>query len=159
MRLSSSVYAFFLLVASSTSASAKQKHCRFTSAVAANLFPPQFVYGSGYTTANGVFVPGVEPVDLSDKDLNVFKATKGFTHDVTRRKGKLAWEAQAVYPEGSTNPGKSKGIKGGFGFYGNGSDIFEEALKTANEVMISYCVLFEAGFDFVKGGKLPGGCT
>ena len=156
MRLSSSVYAL-PLVASSLSVDAKQNHHRSPSAVAGNLFPPLFVYGSGYTTANGVFVPGIEPIDLSDDDLNVFKSAKGLTHAVTRHRGKVAWEA--VYPQGSTNPGNSNGVKGGFGFYGNGSDVFEESLKTANEVMISYSVLFEAGFDFVKGGKLPGGCA
>jgi len=90
MRLSSSIYAL-LPVASSLCVGAKQLH----------LFPPQFVYGSGYTTANGVFVPGIEPIDLSDKDLSVFKSAKGLTHDITRHRGKVAWEV--VYPQDSTH--------------------------------------------------------
>jgi hypothetical protein len=41
----------------------------------------------------------------------------------------------------------------------NGTDEFEAALADgATEIMIAYSVMFEEGFNFVKGGKLPGAC-
>lgn len=120
-----------------------------------DLFPPNYNYCNGFTTAPDVFVPGVEQAKLDDKELNVFKVAKNTTHNVVEHEGKLAWEA--IYPNGSFNP--SGPIKGGFSFYINGTDNFKEALKTANEAMFSYSVFFESEFDFVKGGKLPGACT
>ncbi|EIM80912.1 uncharacterized protein STEHIDRAFT_87240 [Stereum hirsutum FP-91666 SS1] len=65
-----------------------------------------------------------------------------------------AWEA--FYPAGSINPGGE--IKGGFGFYMKGPKPFEQTLerKDAVEVVCGYEVMFEEGFEWVKGGKLPG---
>lgn len=67
-----------------------------------------------------------------------------------------AWEA--FYPCGSINP--SATIPGGFGFYMSGPEDFVEELKknVVNEAVFGYRVIFEDGFDFVKGGKLPGIC-
>ena len=70
-----------------------------------------------------------------------------------------AWEA--IFPEGSINPGNKTSPHGGFGFYLRGPIHFADALKELDrhgEVVFGYSVLFEEGFDFVKGGKLPGIC-
>jgi hypothetical protein len=66
----------------------------------------------------------------------------------------LAWEA--LYPEGSINP--TAAIPGGFGFYLSGPGEFSESVKTAREVVFSYRVMMQEGWDWVKGGKLPGLC-
>ncbi|GAA5959460.1 hypothetical protein JCM21900_003763 [Sporobolomyces salmonicolor] len=56
---------------------------------------------------------------------------------------------QVAYPAGSRNPGKVPA--GGVGFYSSEIDI-----TAATNVSLSYSVFFPTGFDFVKGGKLPG---
>ncbi|BGP13614.1 hypothetical protein JCM10213_007790 [Rhodosporidiobolus nylandii] len=56
---------------------------------------------------------------------------------------------QVAYPAGSRNPGKTP--QGGVGFYSSKIDI-----TAATNVTFSYSVFFPTGFDFVKGGKLPG---
>merc|ERR1712136_102747 len=56
---------------------------------------------------------------------------------------------QVFYPNGSHTPrGK---IRGGFGF--NSAPL---NLEFATTVTLEYEVMFESGFEFVKGGKLPG---
>ena len=65
-----------------------------------------------------------------------------------------AWEA--FYPRGSINP-KAK-IPGGFGLYLSGPTAFSERVKSATEVVFSYRVMMQDGWDWVKGGKLPGVC-
>ncbi|KAF8514707.1 hypothetical protein BU17DRAFT_94219 [Hysterangium stoloniferum] len=77
------------------------------------------------------------------------------THTVyTLADGKSkAWEA--IYREGSYKP--SAEIKGGFGFNLKGpAGEWRTKMSEASEVTLGYAVLFEEGFDFVKGGKLPG---
>ncbi|KAJ8093470.1 hypothetical protein PM082_020327 [Marasmius tenuissimus] len=56
---------------------------------------------------------------------------------------------QVFYPQGSTNP--SSKPRGGAQFYASPID-----LSTAKNVTFAYSVFFPIGFDFVKGGKLPG---
>ena len=53
------------------------------------------------------------------------------------------------FPAGSYSPGQSR-VRGGAGFE------FRAASLGANAACLSYRVRFPAGFDFVKGGKLPG---
>jgi hypothetical protein len=78
------------------------------------------------------------------------------THNIVKRAGKTAWEA--IYPAGSFSPGNA--LRGGFGFYVNGMSDFRDAVQGgATEVMFGYSVAFQAGWEWVKGGKLPGGCT
>lgn len=120
-----------------------------------SLFPSFHTYESGFTTASGIDVSGVKKVDLSDDALNVFQVQSGMTHNVVDINGKTAWEA--VYAKGSWNP--SNKPLGGFGFYVSGSDEFKDAMKDAKEVVYGYSVMFEEGFSFNKGGKLPGGCA
>ncbi|MCP1359562.1 MULTISPECIES: polysaccharide lyase [unclassified Halomonas] len=56
---------------------------------------------------------------------------------------------RVLYPEGSSAP--SDNVEGGAGFYAH-----TPGLQGAERACLSYKVRFEPGFDFVKGGKLPG---
>lgn len=69
---------------------------------------------------------------------------------------KEAWEA--IYPKGSINPAGA--VKGGFGFYLGGPEDFQARLmrEGAEEVLMTYEVMFEEGWEWAKGGKLPGIC-
>lgn len=88
---------------------------------------------------------------LTNDFLRPTKDMKSLSHDITKAPdGKSAMEA--FYPKGSMNPGNSPA--GGFSFYAPGpSDVNIEGAK---EVTFGYSVFFEKGFDWVKGGKLPG---
>ncbi|KAG6848783.1 hypothetical protein C0991_012502, partial [Blastosporella zonata] len=67
-----------------------------------------------------------------------------------------AWEA--FYPKGSINPNAE--IPGGFGFYLTGPSEFAEKLAHgAREVVFGYRMMLQPGWEWVKGGKLPGVCT
>ena len=59
---------------------------------------------------------------------------------------------EAFYPKGSISP--SAPLPGGFGFYMSGPP--EQV--TGREVVVSYRLMFEKDWDWVKGGKLPGIC-
>lgn len=61
---------------------------------------------------------------------------------------------QAHYPEGSYTFTHSP--EGGLSFYAPGPD--EVDLTTAKEATFGYSVMFEEGFEWQKGGKLPGLC-
>ena len=122
---------------------------------------------AGFTTCPSSSTPVVTLVELSDKTLGVHKVTSNTTHALSPPSvpvpgsppDALAWEA--VFPAGSINPGNKTAPPGGFGFYLRGPPPFAEALKDVrdeSEVVFSYDVLFEDGFDWVKGGKLPGIC-
>ncbi|CAK5278319.1 unnamed protein product [Mycena citricolor] len=88
---------------------------------------------------------------LSDKTLGPISVMPGVTHDyVSAPDGTLAM--QAVYPKGSFNPSGTP--RGGFSFYAAGPSNVN--LATAKEVTLGYSVFFPKGFQFNKGGKLPG---
>ncbi|KAH9914517.1 uncharacterized protein BXZ73DRAFT_81656 [Epithele typhae] len=90
---------------------------------------------------------------LSDDTFRPFNEIKDLTHDyVSAPDGVLSMEA--VYPKGSFKPSASP--RGGITFYAPGPASVD--LTTAKEATLSYTVLFEEGFDFNKGGKLPGLC-
>ena len=120
----------------------------------------------GFTTSNLVASPNISVVPLSDKALGVHKVTHSTTHNLVQPPvpvnddpSQLAWEA--VFSEGSINPGNKTAPPGGFGFYLRGPPAFAEALGDPainGEVVMGYDVLFEEGFHFQKGGKLPGIC-
>ncbi|KAH9857475.1 polysaccharide lyase family 14 protein [Lenzites betulinus] len=59
---------------------------------------------------------------------------------------------QAHYPKGSFKPSATP--RGGISFYALGPESLN--LTAAKEATLSYSVFFPEGFDFVKGGKLPG---
>ena len=119
------------------------------------LFPSEYTYENGFTTASGVSVPGISTVALADKTLNVVKVAANMTHNVVQQSGKTAWEA--FYPQGSYKPSASP--RGGFSFYSGGTNGFKGAIQAgAKEVVLGYSVMFQDGWQWVKGGKVPGGC-
>lgn len=59
----------------------------------------------------------------------------------------------AIFPKGCHSQSQTKG---GFSFYAPGPQSVD--LTTAKEVTFGYSVMFEHGFQFNKGGKLPGLC-
>lgn len=114
-----------------------------------------------WTTCSEIKDPKVEIVPLGDHKLHVHRVDPSTSHRLVSPPGgggitapSVAWEA--FYPKGSVDP-KSKN-PGGFGFYLCGPSKFRASLSTADEVLFSYSVMFEQGWDFVKGGKLPGIC-
>ena len=111
------------------------------------LFP---VKGSGpkWTTLDGA--SGALP--LSDATLRPQHAAKGVQHSYVKYDGKSCLKSH--YPAGSWNLKGSP--KGGISFYAPGPANVN--LETAHEAIFSYSVLFPVGFNFVKGGKLPGLC-
>lgn len=91
---------------------------------------------------------------FNDATLPVTNAIKDLSHDiVSAPDGVLSM--QAHYPKGSFTPSHTP--RGGISFYTPGPDAVD--LTTAKEATLSYSVLFPDGFDFVKGGKLPGLCA
>ncbi len=61
---------------------------------------------------------------------------------------------KAHYPAGSYKP--SELPCGGVSFYAPGPSSVD--LTTAKEALFSYSIFFPSGFNFVKGGKIPGFC-
>ncbi|KAI9490047.1 hypothetical protein BDB00DRAFT_875639 [Zychaea mexicana] len=59
---------------------------------------------------------------------------------------------EITYPEGSINPKGVLGPQGGIGFYAE--PIVQR--QQAKSAIFEYQVYFSEGFDFVRGGKLPG---
>ncbi|KAJ7170904.1 hypothetical protein C8R43DRAFT_71009 [Mycena crocata] len=96
--------------------------------------------------------PGApDALPLSDDTLKPFNVMSGTTHDYTSAPdGKQAMEAN--YPAGSYIP--SKDPRGGFSFYAPGPDVVD--FTTARELTFGYSIMFSEGFQFNKGGKLPG---
>ena len=127
------------------------------------LFPTEKQLQNAWSTCSIIEKPGVAVLPLDDHELHVHKVTSSTSHHLVSSPGpdrdgpavpNAAWEA--FYPRGSVNP--TNPIPGGFGFYLSGSPAFRTGLKTANEVLFSYSVMFDEDWDFVKGGKLPGIC-
>jgi hypothetical protein len=61
---------------------------------------------------------------------------------------------EGFYPSGSYTFTHTP--RGGFSFYAPGPEDVD--LTTAQEATLAYAILFPQGFDWVKGGKLPGFC-
>ncbi|RDX47443.1 hypothetical protein OH76DRAFT_780643 [Lentinus brumalis] len=114
--------------------------------VSSSLFPvsPQISY---WTTDSGI----ANSSPLSDATFRPHNQITALSHDyVTAPDGKKSMQAQ--YPEGSYT--FSHDPQGGFSFYAPGPSSVD--LTTAKEATFSYDVYFPSGFNFVKGGKLPG---
>jgi len=86
---------------------------------------------------------------LNDKSLNIFSgASTPHAYD-TAPDGSAA--LRALYKKGSTSPGHTD-LVGGFSMYAlTGVD-----LTKGKEILFSYKAYFPKGFDFKKGGKMPG---
>ncbi|KAG6818735.1 hypothetical protein H0H93_002306, partial [Arthromyces matolae] len=112
----------------------------------ASIFPV-----SGYSKSWSTSSLISNPLPLSDSTFRPTKAISTLTHSyVNAPDGKLSM--RAIYPKGSytfTNE-----PQGGFSFYAPGPTSVD--LTTAKEATFGYSVYFEEGFDFNKGGKLPG---
>ncbi|KAI0758945.1 hypothetical protein C8Q74DRAFT_1319764 [Fomes fomentarius] len=94
-------------------------------------------------------LPGPSP--LSDATFRPHNVLTALPHAyVTAPDGKKSMKAH--YPKGSYT--FTHAIKGGLSFYAPGPSGVD--LTTAKEATFSYDVYFPPGFDFVKGGKLPG---
>lgn len=91
---------------------------------------------------------------LSDSTFRPTRVLQGLSHAYTNAPdGKKAMKAH--YPKGSFNFGHNP--QGGFSFYAPGPQSVD--LSTAKEATFGYSVFFPQGFEFQKGGKLPGICT
>ncbi len=124
-------------------------------------------FKSGFTTCEHLKDDRLTLVPLGDNALGVHKVSSRTKHEIVSPPPSLsscstalppptlAWEA--FYPEGSINPGGK--IAGGFSFYISGPNSFASQLKEgAQEVLMSYRVMLEENWEWVKGGKLPGFC-
>lgn len=91
---------------------------------------------------------------LDDGHLGVHHISVGTTHKRFQlADGTRVWEA--FYVNGSYTP--SGPIRGGFGLYlGGPKGKWKQFVDQHSQITMSYAVYFEEGFDFVKGGKLPG---
>ncbi|KAJ3487085.1 hypothetical protein NLI96_g3771 [Meripilus lineatus] len=88
---------------------------------------------------------------LADSTFRPIKVIKALSHDyVAAPDGRLSM--RAIYPNGSYT--FSHTPQGGFSFYAPGPA--NVVLTTAKEATFSYTAYFPSGFDFVKGGKVPG---
>jgi hypothetical protein len=73
-------------------------------------------------------------VKLEDKELGVHKVSSRTTRNIV--------QPPATTPDDGNSPEFARRL----------------AQEEVNEAVMSYRVMFEEGFDFVKGGKLPGIC-
>ena len=117
----------------------------------------------GFTTCKHIQHPKIQLFDLDDHQLGVHKVSSKTTHNVVQpplvNSGSLpspetAWEA--FYPKGSINP--SADIPGSFSFYLSGPREFADRLEAASEAVMSYRMMLQDGWEWNKGGKLPGVC-
>lgn len=117
--------------------------------VSSPLLPisPQVSYWTTSTTLSGA-------LPLADSTFRPHNQISALTHSyVDAPDGRLSM--QAIYPEGSYT--FSHDPQGGFSFYAPGPASVD--LTTAKEATFGYTAYFPSGFDFVKGGKVPGLCT
>lgn len=119
----------------------------------------------GFTTATSFLTSPLTNISLSDSALGVTRAQSNLPRPIVTPPSassssppppKSAY--QATYPEGSINPGSD--TPGGFGFYLSGEKSFTTRLAQSGtkEVLMSYRLMFQKGWEWQKGGKLPGVC-
>lgn len=142
-----SVWIPYLLLAVAACVAARPTANYTTKAsISSPLFPvsPQLSY---WTTSTSI--PGALP--LADSTFRPHNQISALKHPyVNAPDGELSM--QAYYPAGSYNFQNSP--QGGFSFYAPGPASVD--LTTAKEATFAYTVYFPAGFNFVKGGKVPG---
>lgn len=127
---------------------------------------PAITFKNGFTTSQDMKRDNrIVVVALSDSTLGVHKIYSKTSHNLVvppKPSGSSAlpppnkaWEA--FYPKGSINPGGTN--PGGFGFYLSGPASFAKQLQDgAKEVIMSYRVMLQKEWEWVKGGKMPGWC-
>ncbi|CAE6378173.1 unnamed protein product [Rhizoctonia solani] len=89
-------------------------------------------------------------ISLSDESLRATKAIARLTHPVVEKEGKKAMEI--TFKAGSYAY-RSKAL-GGVSFYALGPA--SQPMTNAKVMTFSFALMFEDGFKFNKGGKLPG---
>jgi hypothetical protein len=124
-------------------------------------------FRSGFTTSVDLHAENLTQAALTDSSLGVHKVTSRTAHPLVPppqpvhddpsdlSPPRLAWEA--TYPKGSINP--SAQIPGGFGYYISGPSYFKHDLSRTKETVLSYRMMLQEGWQWAKGGKLPGVCT
>ena len=117
--------------------------------LARELYPVRPTFGD-WTTSE-IFEDALPIDDETFRSVNILSNT-------TRRileapDGVVSLEA--FYPNGSYTFTHTP--RGGFSFYAPGPESVD--LTTAKEATFAYTVLFPEGYEWVKGGKLPGFCT
>lgn len=138
----------FLIAAASISARPAANPTTRAS-ISSPLFPvsPQLSYWTTSTSISGA-------LPLADSTFRPHNQITALKHSyVDAPDGELSM--QAYYPAGSYNFQNSP--QGGFSFYAPGPTSVD--LTTAKEATFGYTAYFPAGFEFVKGGKVPGLCT
>ena len=130
---------------------------------------PVLHFKTGFTTNQHITHPFIEKLPLTDDALGVHKISSRTSHRTVKPPEPVvglekpcplpppdtAWEA--CYPTGSVNP--TAPIPGGFSFYLSGPDSFSRCLERgAKDVLFSYRMMLEPGWEWAKGGKLPGVC-
>jgi len=147
MLFTASLSLFFLIAATESVSAVPYNITRRAAGTLSNLFP---VSGSPrWTTLAGA----QGALSLSNSTLRPQKVTNRcpFTYE---NSSDGVNSLKAHYPKGSYKP--SVDPCGGVSFYAPGPASVD--LTTAKEALFSYSVYFPEGFNFVKGGKLPGLC-
>lgn len=93
------------------------------------------------------FACGQDNVQLTETSRS--SASTSSTDPTIQSTGNTA--LQLFYPKGSINPGNNAAPNGGADFYASPLD-----LSDSRNVSMEYSVFFPEGFQWVKGGKLPG---
>ena len=147
MKFAASLSMFLIAAAEPIFAAPYNNNTRRAAGNLSNLFPVSG--GKRWTTLTGA----QGALSLSNSTLHPQKVTSRcpFTYENSPDGVK---SLKAHYPKGSYKP--SVDPCGGVSFYAPGPASVD--LTTAKEALFSYSVYFPEGFDFVKGGKLPGLC-
>lgn len=117
--------------------------------LAPSLYPVSPTFGN-WTTSESF--EGALPInDQTFRSVNILSGTT--RHVLGAPDGVVSMEG--FYPSGSYTFTHTP--RGGFSFYAPGPDDVD--LTTAQEATFAYTVLFPEGFDWVKGGKIPGFCA
>lgn len=117
--------------------------------LARELYPIKPTFG-GWTTSK-IFERTLHIDDKTFRSVEILPNTTGRVLEAPD--GVVSLEA--FYPKGSYTFGYTP--RGGLSFYAPGPEDVD--LTTAREATFAYTVLFLEGFDWVKGGKIPGFCT
>lgn len=105
----------------------------------------------GWTLA-GPDSADVKSLVLSDDLFDIVKEIKDLPHDIVTVDGKKAVHGHMEKGAVALNDSP----KGGFSFYTPGPKGSKLDLDKAREISFGYSVKFSKGYDFNKGGKLPG---
>lgn len=114
------------------------------------VLPPAGIR-DGWTLA-GPDSADVKSLVLSDDIFDISKEMKDLPHDVVSLDGKKAIHGHMEKGAVALNDSP----KGGFSFYTPGPKDSKLDLTKAREISFGYSVKFSKGYEFNKGGKLPG---